>query len=133
MLDTNVYIDWSRAGRHEAWVVGGGMVRHLSAVVLMELEMSAISAAAQRGTTALARTYQRLGRLHHPSRDTWLRAGAVLRQLRAAGLETRRASLVHDVLIALSAREVGATLVTRDASDHAAIAKHVDYAAVYVG
>jgi predicted nucleic acid-binding protein len=48
-------------------------------------------------------------------------AGEVLRRLRAAGRDVRRASLVHDVLIALTARTIGARLVTADAGDFEAI------------
>jgi predicted nucleic acid-binding protein len=51
----------------------------------------------------------------------------VLRELRAKGRETRRASLVHDVLIALTAREIGATVITGDVSDFEVIYELVDF------
>lgn len=125
LLDANIYIDWMNSSSHERWVVGGGCVRHLSAVVLVELEAGASTTRAQRGIADLARTFSRNGRLVHPSRDVWARAGTVLRQLRVTGREIRRASLVHDVLIALSARDIGATLITRDEADHAVIQRFV--------
>jgi predicted nucleic acid-binding protein len=127
MLDTNVYIDWIRAGEHEPWVVGGELVRHMSSVVLMELEAGARTAAAQRAVGLLGTTFARVGRLEQPTRAVWQRAGTILRKLRNSGLEVRRAALVHDVLIALTARAIGATLLTRDESDHTAIRKLVGH------
>jgi predicted nucleic acid-binding protein len=52
--------------------------------------------------------------------------GRTLQRLREAGREVRRASLVNDVLIALSARSIGATLLTADA-DYEAIGAMVDF------
>jgi predicted nucleic acid-binding protein len=127
MLDTKVYIDWMNAGEHEAWVVGGQLVRHMSTVVLMELEAGAKTVSTQRAVAALGRTFDRVDRLVQPTRGAWVRAGAVLRKLRGSGREVRRASLVHDVLIALTAREIGATLLTRDESDHGAIRQFVGH------
>lgn len=127
LLDTNVYVDWMRAGEHERWVVGGQLVRHMSTVVLMELEAGAKTAAAQRAVASLGGTFERVGRLVQPTRGVWQRAGIALRKLRSSGLEVRRAALVHDVLIALTAREIGATLLTRDESDHKAIRKIVGH------
>jgi predicted nucleic acid-binding protein len=114
------------------WIEGPGYVRHASAIVLMELSAATSAPRTAPVIDELRHAAEVTGRLHAPSRGVWQRAGVVLRQLRAAGFETRRASLVNDVLIALSARELGATLVTRDASDHAAIAKYVDYAVAYI-
>jgi predicted nucleic acid-binding protein len=130
MLDTNVYIDWLNAGAHERWLKGGELVRHLSAVVLMELLAGATTRRAQRAVALIAREHERVGRTVHPSRNAWEGAGVVLRRLQASGRDTRRASLVNDVLIALNAREIGATLVTRDVSDHLAIGQFVDYTIV---
>lgn len=127
LLDTNVYIDWLNTGTHERWLKGGELVRHLSGVVLMELQAGATTPRAQRAVALIAREHERVGRTTYPSADAWTRAGIVLRHLRSRGRETRRASLVNDVLIALNAREIGATLVTRDVADHATISELVDY------
>jgi predicted nucleic acid-binding protein len=121
LLDTNVYIDWMNRGDHEAVVLGPGFVRHLSSVVLLELEVGATSLAARRAVKQIATAFDKAGRIAPPSPAAWRRAGPVLRTLRARGRETRRASLVHDVMIALTARELGAAVVTSEASDYAAI------------
>jgi predicted nucleic acid-binding protein len=121
LLDTNVYIDFLNSGQHEALVLGAGLVRHMSAVVLMELEAGATTPAARRTVSQLARAFEKFGRLHAPPGSAWPQAGGILRRLRSSGREVRRASLVNDVLIALTAREIGATLVTGDVSDFGAI------------
>lgn len=127
VIDTNVYIDWLATGEHERWLVGSGLVRHVSSVVLMELRAGALSARTRRAVSALARAAMATGRLVEPSRNAWLSAGVVLQKLRGAGRETRRASLVNDVLVAISVRELGALLITRDESDHGTISDFVHH------
>lgn len=64
----------------------------------------------------LFRTFRRLGWLLIPSAEVYEDAGHVLRQLQAVhGYRLRQAhSLTHDVLIALSARAIGGTVVTQN-------------------
>jgi len=61
------------------------------------------------------------GRMVVPAATVFDDAGLVLRALRMAGREVRHAALVNDVLIALSARQAGATLYTANGEDFAAI------------
>jgi predicted nucleic acid-binding protein len=56
-----------------------------------------------------------------PSSEVFERAGAVLRKLKLAGHNVSDALLCNDVLIALTARSIGATVVTANAADFAAI------------
>jgi len=128
LLDTNIYIGWMNGGEHEALVTDPGLIRHMSAVVLMELETGATTPAARRAIGHLSRAFERTGRLVSPSTSAYKRAGGVLRALRAGGREVRRSSLAHDVLIALTARDLGATVFTQNGSDFSAIRKHVDFA-----
>lgn len=121
VLDTNVYIGWLNAGLHEELAIGQGLVRYLSAVVGMELRVGARTRPARRALEGLLRGYEAAGRLVAPSAGVYREAGAVLMELQSAGREVRRASLVHDVLIALTCRQMGATLFTSDASDFEAI------------
>lgn len=127
LLDTNLYISFMNRGQHDSLVLGPGLVRHMSTVVLMELEVGASTLAAQRAVRGLARAFDKTGRLSAPSGAAWMRMGPTLRRLRSLGREIRRASLVNDVLIALTAREIGATLITNDDSDYAVIRKVVDF------
>jgi predicted nucleic acid-binding protein len=127
LLDTNLYIDWMNAGEREAIILGASLVRHLSTVVLMELEAGCTTLAARRAVQDLSRAFARVGRVVPPSRAAWASAGLVLRQLRSSGREIRRSSLVNDTLIALTARDLGATVFTKDSSDFTAIRRVVDF------
>jgi predicted nucleic acid-binding protein len=127
LLDTNVYIDWLNRGAHEAYVLGLGRARILSSVVVMELRAGAPSRSEQRAVDQLVRAYEKGGRLSSPGRTVFEAAGQVLSALRLSGTDVRRASLVNDVLIALSARALGATVVTRNARDFELIRQHRDF------
>ncbi len=121
VFDTNLYIDWLNAGLHEDLMLGRGRIRYLSAVVLMELRAGATTRRAERALDQVMRAYASAGRLVAPTPGTYDRAGALLRTLRRQGGEVRHASFVNDVLIALTARAMGAVIYTRDADDFRAI------------
>jgi predicted nucleic acid-binding protein len=128
VLDTNIYVDWLNTGLHADLVLGRGLARYLSAVVAMELRVGATTRAAQRALDALVRAYSTAGRLVVPRAEVFLLAGAVLPRLRSGGREIRKASLVNDTLIALTCRQLGATLFTADRSDFEAIRTVQDFA-----
>jgi predicted nucleic acid-binding protein len=112
VLDTNLYVGWLNHGLYEALVVGPGFVRYLSSVVQMELRVGTATRPARRFLDQLVRAYAASARLVAPSTSVFDEAGLVLRALRMAGREVRHAALVNDVLIALTARGLGATLYT---------------------
>jgi predicted nucleic acid-binding protein len=128
LLDTNLYVGWLNDGRHEGLVVGPGFVRYLSSVVQMELRAGARTRPAWRVLDQLVRAHASSARLIAPSPPVFDEAGLVLQALRMAGREVRRASLVNDVLIALTARSLGATLYTADGEDFKAIRRVRDFA-----
>jgi len=123
VIDTNLYIDWLNAGRHEAALFQRDAVKYLSAVVMLELYAGAFSPRDRRIVRSLVTAFDRAGRILVPSNAIYEDAGHTLRALqesrgyRVAGSP----SLVNDVLIALSARAVGATVLTSNARDFAAI------------
>lgn len=126
VLDTNLYVDWLNRGLHEELLVGPGLVRYLSTVVQMELRIGARTLPARRALDQLARAYRAAGRLVAPEPEAFDLAGRALARLRQGGREIRRASLVDDVLIALTARALGATVVTAD-EDYEVLATIVDF------
>lgn len=123
VLDTNLYIDWLNAGEHEDVLFQPGIVKFLSAVVMMELLAGAFSARDRRVLHSIFTAFIRLGRILTPSTATYREAGDVLRQLQARhGYDPGRShSLGNDVLIALSARSIGATVMTQNKRDFLAI------------
>ena len=123
VIDTNVYIDWTNRGRHEQALFQPGTVKYLSAVVLMELRAGAFSEADRRLLKRVQKAFEGAGRVLVPSRSVFADAGDVLRQLQADhghGSGATR-SIANDVVIALSARSIGATVVTQNARDYRAI------------
>lgn len=123
ILDTNLYIDWFNTGAHEPLLFQSDAVKMLSTVVMMELLAGAHAVRDRTRLHDLFRTFRKLGRLLVPSAEVYEDAGGVLRQLQAVhGYRLRQAhSLTNDVLIALSARAVGGTVVTQNQRDFLAI------------
>ena len=127
LLDTNLYVGWLNHGLHETLMVGPGFVRYLSSVVQMELRVGAATRSARRLLDQLVRAHRASARLVAPTTAVFDEAGLVLRALRMAGREVRHAPLTNDVLIALTARHIGATLYTADAADFTAIRRIRDF------
>jgi predicted nucleic acid-binding protein len=132
VLDTNLYIGWLNAGLHESVMIGPGLVRYLSAVVQMELRVGATTLPARRAVDRLVRGYEAGGRHVAPARALFESAGRTLRMLKDSGRETRRGSLVGDVLIAHTARSLGAAVLTGD-RDFEAIRSVLDFELEMVG
>jgi len=123
VVDTNVYIDWFNAGRYQDILFQRDAVKHLSAVVLMELRAGALSPKDRRLVQRVETAFARTGRILVPSRGVFAEAGDALRRLHATqGFEIKSShSIVNDVLIALSARSIGATVVTQNEHHYRAI------------
>jgi len=129
VFDSDLYIDWINAVSHEELLLGRWFVRYMSTVVLLELQAGAVGPAAGKAVDDLYRTFSRTGRLLSPSPETFWRAGSVLRVLqRRHGFDLRsRFRLVNDCLIALSSRQIGATVITRNERDFRLIHRVVPF------
>jgi predicted nucleic acid-binding protein len=123
VIDTNVYIDWINDGQYEPVIFQREAVKHLSAVVIMELAAGAFSVRDRRLVRDVASAFARVGRIVAPTVSMYQEAGEVLRQLQESpGYTVASAySLANDVLIALSARSIGAVVITQNERDFAAI------------
>jgi predicted nucleic acid-binding protein len=101
----------------------------LSAVVVFELLVGSQNAGAERRLRkGLLEPYQSRGRLHVPARSTWELAAHLdgrLRKHRAAA-SLGQTSFANDLLLAASARELGATIISENEADFAAIGRVVD-------
>lgn len=123
VIDTNLYIDWLNRGRHESVLFEPGSIKYLSAVVMLELLAGALSARDRKLIGAITRAFEKAGRILLPSTGVYEEAGNVLRKLQTwRGYNVASgSSLVNDVLIALSARSIGATVITQNDRDFGAI------------
>ena len=134
IFDSDLYIDWINVGLRVELLLDRWFIRYMSTVVLLELQAGALEPAAAKAVDDLYRTFTRTGRLLSPSPDTFWRAGSVLRVLqRRLGFDLRsRFRLVNDCLIALSSRQIGATVVTRNERDFRLIQEVVPFSLVVV-
>lgn len=129
-LDTQLFIRAFRDAEANAALQAFHTVfapfEYLTAVVVQELRAGATPAQAARLQAHVFAPFERRGRVLTPSYGAWKQAGAILARLAAAeGLELRAVArgFVNDVLLALTCREAGVTLVTENARDFARIAK----------
>ena len=124
IIDTNVYIDWMNDGLYEAVIFQRDVVKHLSAVVIMELA-AGFSVKDRRLVREISSAFGRVNRIVAPTVSMYQEAGEVLRKLQASLGYTLASAhgLANDVLIALSALSIGAVVITPNDRDFAAIQK----------
>ena len=131
VLDTNCFVDASRdkaaAAAFADFCTSVAPTLYLSTVVACELRAGART---QKALRTLEREvfspYVRRRRVINPSATAWDTLGTTLARLvREQGLVLRevRRSFVFDILIARSCREIGATLISGNATDLSRIAK----------
>lgn len=127
LLDTNGFIDHVRADLYADWIFGGvsNIIRFLSAVVLLELRIGADTRRRQRAVDRIQAAFP-TGRLIAPLPLLFDHAGRLFRTLHGdgSGLDDRLGP-VNDLLIALTARQIGATVVTNNLEDFRQIARHL--------
>ncbi|HEY8210098.1 MAG TPA: type II toxin-antitoxin system VapC family toxin [Myxococcaceae bacterium] len=124
VLDTNVFIDYLRTGAHERWVVGqiARTVRFLSSVVLSELRLGADTLPRRRAVDLLRNAFPP-ERIVAPTPASFDRAGTIFRALYHPGTEPRdRLGPMNDILIALTAWQMGAGVITSNEGDFQRIA-----------
>jgi predicted nucleic acid-binding protein len=125
ILDTSVYIENFRSGRFTLTLLRAPWIVRCSAVVLHELRRGARTPRELRFVGELARRVRTLT----PTERHWLKSAEILARLGAEkGYDSKKLrDLAFDTLIALSARDAGATLITCDREDFAKIGKHLAF------
>jgi predicted nucleic acid-binding protein len=122
VLDTNLYIgairDPDKEAALDAFLERNAPVTYMSAVVMQELRAGAITDASARALDkGIFEVFERRGRVAGPSVLSFKECGRILAALfRQDGVpfKERPRSLVNDILIALTCRENGMTLLTDD-------------------
>ena len=79
VIDTNIYIDWFNAGRHEDILFQRDAVKQLSAVVLMELRAGAFALRDRRLVQRVESAFAKAGRILVPSRGVFGEASKLLK------------------------------------------------------
>jgi predicted nucleic acid-binding protein len=125
IFDTSIFIDHLRTGCHEERIESiAGLIRS-SSIVLAELWRGATKPAEHAFLKALEKNHPVLT----PSEKLWLESGQLLGKMRSdKGLAPEKLRDLHfDVLIALTARAVGARLITSNRGDFELIKKYRDF------
>jgi len=132
VFDTNVYVAALREG------LGGASFGRLeeaaprtflASVVSAELRAGALDEAGRRAVIELGQHFQRVGRVVVPTAGSWNDAGDLLARIarREPSFRTKLRGLWNDALIALSARQIGATLVTENLHDFELLRRYVRF------
>ena len=123
ILDTSVYIENFRTGRFTLALLRSPWIVRCSAVVLHELRRGARTPLELQFVGELARKVQILT----PTERHWFNSAEILARIAARkGYDANKLrDLAFDTLIALSARDSGATLITCNREDFAEIGKHL--------
>lgn len=134
LFDTDLYIDWLEKGAHEELLIEGPFLRYMSSVVLMELRAGSFMPATIRAIEELYTTFSRSRRLLTPTAETFWQAGIILATLqRRFGYDLKkRLRLVNDCVIALSSRQIGATVFPHNGRDFAALRQITPFKLVVV-
>ena len=134
ILDTDVYVSACRSeetrARFRATFLPLLPVTFLAAVVAYELRVNAANRSTQRLVHEFIAPMERSGRCVTPTFEDWIEAAAIVTAIgeRDRGWRSKLPALLNDVLIALCARRIGATLVTYNAQDFRLIRRHQEFA-----
>jgi predicted nucleic acid-binding protein len=125
ILDTSIYIDLFRAGRHTEKIAALELVVRNSSVVLAELWRGALNSSDRKLVKELEQDYPILA----PTTRNWIESGQTLAKIRKEhGFEQHKLRDLHfDVLIALTARAHGARLITSNRTDFELIREYREF------
>ena len=125
ILDTSVYIENFRTARFTSQILRSPFVVRCSAVVVHELLRGARPGIERRFVIDLMNRCQVLT----PTESQWVHAADLLNAMRKREYyETNKLrDLAFDVLIALTARSIGATVITCNERDFQAIRRHLSF------
>jgi predicted nucleic acid-binding protein len=129
LLDTSVYIENFRTGRFTLALLRSAWIVRCSAVVLHELRRGARTGAELRFVAELARKV----RIITPTEHHWLESAEILSRIRGKKSydANKLRELAFDALIALSARDAGATLVTCNREDFVEVRRHTSFKVIF--
>ena len=134
IYDTNVYIEILRSkqfaqafrSRYEANLP----LTYFNSVVTQELLAGATDNLRLAAVEGLYRPFERTRRIITPSHTVWKEAGHILAALRGQRKDLKdrlTGSFINDLLIALSAKSVGAKIVTLNVDDFTLIKSYIRF------
>ena len=133
VLDTNVYVEAARSDegrrRFRAAFLPLLPVTFLAAVVAYELRVNAEDRPTAKLVDEFVRPMEQSGRVVTPAFVDWTEASEIVSSIsgKDRGWRSKLPALLNDILIALSARRIGATLITSNARDFQLIRRHREF------
>jgi predicted nucleic acid-binding protein len=129
IYDTDVYIDWMQGKIQNGLIFREGEFIFISSIVIMELRVGVFTTKAVSAIEKLFKTAIKTDRLVVPNAQDYFKAGGILNDLRVKmGYNIKGASYItNDVLIALTARRIGAILRTFNKTDYKTINLFLDF------
>lgn len=127
IIDSDLYIELLRTGRYHD-IIAEIYTRetpniYFSSVVAQELFSGIINETGRKNVEAIVTPFEKTGRIVTPGYAAWKETGHILSKLRAQQphLKSKLSQMTNDTLIAVSAKSIGATVVTLNSSDFEAI------------
>jgi predicted nucleic acid-binding protein len=130
VCDTSIYIPLINQGIiHPVFTASANPVLYMSIVVLAELYAGSHDGRSTRLVDRLYNTFTSVGRLSIPNDEDWKRTGIIMAKLgQKYGFEGKYISKIqNDVLIACSARKIGAFVVTKNEKDFERIKEFMNF------
>ncbi len=134
LLDTNVYLHAMKsrdgAAFFERHFLPAVFRTYLSSVVAQELYAGALDAAGVRLVERYVGALERAGRVVTPTFQDWKEAGTLVARItrKEPGRKAKVQQMLNDILLALSARRIGADLFTFNRDDFELIRRHKPFA-----
>ena len=131
ICDTSVYIPFINQGiaRPVLSDETAAPLLYMSSVVLLELYAGAHDSQSIKLLDKLYHTFQSVGRFVVPDSGVWRQTGIIIQRLKKKyGFEARYLSHIqNDILIACSARKIGAFVATENGKDFQRIKEFLDF------
>jgi predicted nucleic acid-binding protein len=133
LLDTNVYVGACASPEAQARFRTSFFplvpLTVLSAVVAYELRVNACNERTRRLVDEWVRPMESSGRVVAPTFSDWVEAADIVTRVfdRDRSWRSKLPALLNDLLIALCARRVGATVVTYNGQDFRLIRRHKEF------
>ena len=133
LLDTNIYLGAFRSEERKERFRSAFFPlipqTFLSSVVAFELSVNSKDRKTRELVGNLTDPMLRTGRVVSPRFEDWLQASEILTDIEAheKRWKSKLPALLNDVLIALCARQIGATLITCNRDDFLLIHRHTDF------
>jgi len=130
LCDTSVYIPFINQGIiHPVFTESARPVLYMSMVVLAELYAGSHNTHSIKLVDRLYNTFLSVGRLSVPNNEDWQKTEMIMAKLgQKYGFETKYiAKIQNDILIACSARRIGAFVVTQNKKDFLRIKEFIDF------